>query len=364
MSRALTRRNPYPTPSRTPVRSTLKIVSAAARAAAPWLKHAGGRKRSVGGSEKPRKMEVDTKPMFGTTFTARNTYRRRRAPRRVRKRAARSFRTFMRNTLRIQNAQNSLNSNNFTAVADLNSNQWFSFDLCNTNALKALLANQQTSATPGNFALRDMRLALKNFRLTIHIGNTFPGNNGPQPLLMDMYTIIPRRDIDFEEFRNFNGLNGNVMANYFKSGASPVATTNGGELGAPIQSGDTAPSWRSLGFTPFMYPAFCRMFKVINIKSVKLPIGETYVSHFKVGGRTINPTRFLTKEAPPLAPLNDSLSKMYLAGTSMSVLCCIRGNPTGTDIAASTGINLRWEEQSTCKVYNIKASSVGQDIGA
>lgn len=364
MSRAVVRRNGYVTPARTPVRSAVKMVSMAARAAAPWLKHTGGRKRSVGGSEKPRGMQVDTQPMFGTTFTARTTYRRKRAPKRVRRRAARSFRTFMKNTLRIQNAQNSLNSNSFDAISEPGQNQWFSFDLCNTNALKALFANQQTSATPGNFALRDMRLGLKTFRLTVHIGNTATGTTGPQPLLMDMYTIVPRRDIDYDEFSNFNGTNGNVLSAYFKSGAQPVATTNGGELGAPIQTGDTAPSWRTLGFTPFMYPAFCRMFKVINIKSVKLPIGETYVSHFKVANKTLNPTRFLTKEAPASGPANESLSKIYLAGTSMSILCCIRGNPTSTSIAASTGINIRWEEQSTCKVYNIKASSVGQDISA
>lgn len=358
MSRAVARRNAYPTPQRTPSRA---VISLAARAGQSWLKHR--RSGRAGGSEKPKKMEVDTKPLYGTTFTARTTYRRKRAPKRVRRRAARSFRTFMKNTLRIQNAQNSLNSGAFRALSTTDENQWLSFDLCNANALKALFANQQTSATPGNYILRDMRLGLKTFRLTVTLVNT-ANSLSPQPLMLDLYTIVPRRDVDFDEFSNFNSLNGNVLANYFKSGAEPVATVNGGELGAPIQTGDTAPTWRTLGFTPFMYPAFCRMFKVINIKTVKLPVGESYVSHFKVSNKTLNPTRFLTKEAPNPAPANESLSKMYLAGTSMSVLCCFRGNPTETNTAASAGLTIRWEEQSTCKVYNIKSSSIAKDVTA
>lgn len=306
-------------------------------------------------------MQVDTAPLYGATYTAKTTYRRRRAPKRVKRRARRSFKTFMKNTMRLQNPANSLNSGSFAVTSTADQQNWFSFDLCNTNALRALVANQQAAANPGNAALRDMRLALKTFRLTVTIANSGTNTN---PVLMDLYTIVPRRDIDFDEFSDVNGLNGNVLAQYFKNGALPVATDNGGELQAPEQAGDVTPTFRVVGFTPFMYPAFCRMFKIVNIKTVKLPIGESYISHYKVSNKMLNPTRFLTKEASLPAPAKDPLSKIYLAGTSMSILACFRGLPTASNGSGESAMRVRWEEQSTTKYLALKRSSVSRDTTA
>lgn len=264
---------------------------------------------------------------------------------------------------KLQSAQNSLNSNVFRVYVGANGQDWFSFDILNTQALEAMVDNQFNAGTQ-NRNIRDFRMLMKGFKLKVTIANQIDANQ-TSPAILDMYFLVPRFDIDWDEFSRYVGNNGNILARYFKEGASGVLPT--GEL-QPNFQGDSIPDFGKIGFTPFMYQAFCRMFKVVKIKTIKLPIGETYISDFSVRSKYINPSRFLTKLAPSGAQ-QARRSKMYLKGISSTVLCRVRGTPgfqeePGTSISRPVNLSVVWEEQCTCKVMQTRPGSVSQDINA
>lgn len=349
-SRGLVRHGAY-----TAVRAAGRLISSYTRS------RNGGQSRSSGNS----RTRADTGALYGSTFTAKTTYRRRSAPRRVRRRATREFRKHVYLTSKLQSAQNSLNSNLFKLGVGANGQDFYSFDVLNTRALFELVRNQFPPGT-NSAALRDYRLFLKGFKLKVTIANDF-NTDGTAPAIIDMYHIEPRFDIDYDEFSRFDQGNGNTLSRYFKEGARPLQADGTGEL-QPNSQLDSVPDWGKIGFTPFMYQAFCRMFKVNKIKTIKLPIGETYISNFSVTNKYLNPSRFITKSQPGSVS-QFVLSKMYLKGVSSSVMIRLRGTPgfqpsPGTTIARSLNLTLVWEEQSTNKVIQIKAGSVSQDISA
>lgn len=324
------------------------------------FKGRGSVKKSVSHKKKyhgSSKMQAGNNAMYGSSFTAKTSYKY-RAPSRFRKRVSKKkTNAWIWQAMKLQNAQNNQGSNTFTTAAAANSQNWFSYDLLNGWTMRGLV-NTQLPGGSNAAAARDFNLWIKTFRSRTVMTNT---NTSGVGALIDLYYVVPRRDIPVAELGTavpLTGPNGNVLAQYMLTQAVTAPGTSD-LLGD--QAGDPTANATQIGFTAFMYQNFTRLFKVLKVKTIKLPAGDQYIDTNEVKFKHLN----CAKIVPPIAhdPLNrGDFDNWYVRGTSMIVLGRIRGMPTSTQASGGTSIAFTWEEQCTSKVLQTRASSSAQTL--
>lgn len=348
----LVQRTPYRTPSRgrsyvTP--STIAAARSASRmvysAGQSWLK----RRRSASTPKKSSKGKDDSTPLYGTSFTSKVGYRARR-PNRRRARAARvSFGKFINNSMKLQNAQNSVNTGAYGMSNVAGQQAWYSLDLCNVNELWHLIKSQLPAGQGATS--RDFQLMLKTFQLRFFLQNVSTNN-----AMVDIYHLVPRRDVSQAEFTSA-GLtlpdpsNGNVFSSWFNARTDITNVAASDQL--QDTEGDPVPNNLIDGYTPFMYTNLCRMYKITKIRNLVLGAGQTYTERDTVLNRRIN-----------MASLGGSTTsstftpeKWYMKGISRITLFRVRGFPTDPSGSPVAHIDLGWEVNTTCKVVQTRLSS-------
>lgn len=293
----------------------------------------------------------DSKPLYGTAFTSKVAYRARRPNKRRARAARKSFKNFMKNSMKLQNPQNSLASGNFATGAALNTQQWGSLDLLNVGVLTQMVIGQ----LPPGFTRqqqRDFQLQLKSFSLRMYLVNT-----GSTNLMLDLYYITPRRDIAYEEMNEPGSpSNGRVMSNYVLLNNSGAATDD--QMADP--KGDPVPQATTLGWTPFMFTDLCRQFKVTRVRNVMLPPGQIFEERDTCLNKSVNLARLGTIETAynqSLHPSSQAYTKWYLKGISRTILYRVRGFPDGTNNAGPATLTVSWDESSSCKVTQTQRTS-------
>lgn len=288
----------------------------------------------------------DAQPLYGTTFTSKVSYRAKRPRRRRVSRAKRSFGGFLRNAMKLQNAQNALSANAFISGAANAQQSWSSVDVLNASAVFNIVLSQLPSGVPLASAMRDFTLYLKTFTLRWYMTNT-----GANPLFVDLYHVIPRRDITYGDVNSpVTPTNGNVLANLF--------TGNYALDALPDTHGDAQPTAFSIGAGPFQSTNFTRMFKIVKVRALKMAPGETFEERDTVLNRRINLASF----GAVIGGGTSSPSNIwYKRGMSKCVLYRVRGAPGLNSGSISTALpcqlSCSWEETSVSKVMQTKPSS-------
>lgn len=292
-------------------------------------------------------------PLYGATFTSSNTYTRRAAPRAVKRRAKRSFRSHVKNAMKLQNAQNKLGANTFLIASLAEQQAWGSFDILNGNTLLDIFRGQLPNNAP-SVRLRDFKLFLKSFHLRMSITNT-----GSSTVLMDFYQVEPRFDIDrIDLAQPAYPTNGNTLAKWFydhtqaNTFSDVLSDTQGGVV----------PDSRAVAYTPFMFQNFCKMFRVTKIRQFQIPIGNTIVDNFKVGAVNLNPTRFITAAENTNVPTYPD--KHYLKGISSAILVRFRGQSSASVGNLASQLRFSWEEQMCSKVFMTRPGSLSGNAQA
>lgn len=277
----------------------------------------------------------ESAPIFGSTFTARTTYKSKRRNRRRVRFGKSKTNKFLHQTMKLQNAQNSVQSGAF-GFASINGTQdWQSIDFLNGADLNVMCLSQQPAAvTP--VAARDWRLFIQSCRLNVMLRNT-----GATVAFVELYWVTPRFDISSNEIPLTVPSVGNSLRTWFVGHLPAAGTSDMNQDPA----GDPIPTNQTLGMTPFQYQNFCRLFKINKVKTVKLPPGEVYQEYFN--------TRFRNVDAVKLN------ANSYLRGITSSLLWRFRGFHDGTNQAPSTAMYCNWELLSCIKVVQTRNSSTG-----
>lgn len=310
---------------------------------------AKGFKRQWKTANKKYESGVDTKPLYGTAFTSKITYKKRRVNPRKLRTARRKTNAFVAQSMKLQNAQNNLNNGTFLGANSVNLQAWSSYDIANCSLLEDLTSSQLPTGA-GRGAIRDFQLWLQHLRLRTTIQNY-----GTTNCLMDVYYLVPRIDIPYTEMQSPTTTNGNAFANWFVTNTAVGAGQD--QLGDT--AGDVPVANTVLGYTPFMYQNLTRLFKILRVRTVELGPGQTFVDTDGVHMKKVNPTRFMNTPTTTLG-----LKTWYLKGISKIVLIGFRGFSNGTQNSPIVNLSYSWEEQSTSKVMQTRASSTVQTIDA
>lgn len=304
---------------------------------------------------------IESAPLYGSTFTSKVGYKSRRPNRRRLRRAKRSFRTFLKNSMVLQNPQNGQSSGQFNVVTTPAGSppiyqQWASLDVLSAAAVYQMIRGQLPGGTTRT-GLRDFELNLKTFNMRYYLVNT-----GSSPLMVDIYYVHPRRSILGKEVNATLSAptNGNVLAAWFKTNYSNAVPANS-DL-QPDPGADPLPDWSQTATTPFMYENFCRSFKIDRIRNLVLPPGGTFEARESIRMRRLNLARLgellSTPEFNLLNPTgNNDTGNFYLKGMSRSILIGFRGFPDNTLLAQPGQLAFRWEETSTSKVMQTRPGS-------
>ncbi|QCX35038.1 capsid protein [Blackfly DNA Virus 9] len=336
--RSVTRYAPY-------ARAAGKLVSKAYRAY----------KGSKGSTRKTPKGSDDYAPLYGSTFTSRVAYRSRRPNKKRLRFAKKSFRQHVNNAMKLQNAQNTLSQNTFTSTAATDNQQWFSLDMLNGFALSELIDGQvPTSVTGTPFTdLRDFQLMLKTFSLKYYITNI-----SGVSVSLDIYHVRPRRNVTYQEMVNpALPTNGNVLSTNFVANTTAIPTHND-QLTNVV--GDAIAGANVLGYTPFQYSNFCRVWKITKMRTVVLAPGATFEARDTVLNRMLNIARmglFNTQEYASSFPTATPRVNFYIRGISRTLLFRQRGMPDSTSASPASGLRISWEETSTSKVMQTRPGS-------
>lgn len=351
--RYVSRRNTARTARYAPMaRVAGKLVSRAYKSYASRNKSRTQRKSGSNGD--------DLAPLYGSTFTSKIQYRSKRPNKRRARIAKKSFRSFMKNSMKLQNAQNGLSQGAFTNATVSDNQTWWSLDILNAGVVESMIRGQ-LPASPTFTSLRDFNLNLKSFSLRYYLTNT-----GTNPMSLDIYHVQPRRNITFEELASGPGFptvptNGNVLAGWFSyvNGSAPKDNLP--------DSIDGVPSFNTLGFSPFLYSNFCRMFRIGKIRTVVIPPGGTFEERDTVRMKQLNIARLglyntaaYNADHPTLTPRVN----FYFRGLSRSILVRQRGLPGPTNNAVPTNLAIAWEESMTSKVMQVKSGSSAFYTGA
>lgn len=291
---------------------------------------------------------VEQTPLYGTAFTSKVAYKRKRVSRKSRQFGQKKFNRFIHQSLKLQQSQNRLTTNSFSANSSLNLQSWFSLDVLNSYALRQLVLSSVGGVNVS--LLRDVRLFLRTFSLRYYVTNT-----GTVPAMVDIYYVHPRRDKTFADMRDPSvPTNGNVLAAWFTANTLASADMNQDE------NTDVVPNNSQLGFSPFLYQNFCRLFCIDRIREVKLSGGETFTAREVVTSKTINGAELGLSDPAGIT----TNSMFYNAGYSRVVLFRVRGFPNATDSAAATTMRISWEETSDHKVMETRKSTTGVPASA
>lgn len=286
----------------------------------------------------------DKSPLYGTTFTSKIAYKSKRTPTKRVKFGKKKAQKWLYQASKMQNSQNTVTNNTFT-LSNLSSQQaWWSLDLCNAGEIFNLIATQLPLVSTVQ-AYRDYNLWLKDFNLKYYLTNTGTAN-----VELEIYHIVPRRDVNYADLTSATPMtsNGNILANYFNN-RYPLDTL-------PDAQGDVVPTTFSLGITPFQYRNFCRLFKIVKIRVLKMGVGETFVERDKTGSFNLNLARLgiMPPQNNATTPAIGSLTKWYLKGISRMILFKIRGFPTAASSSPAGQISLAWEVTTNSKVIQTK----------
>jgi len=295
--------------------------------------------------QKSGSTQTDSSPIYGTAFTSKITYSKRRPNKKRARRGRASFKSFISNSLKLQNAQNAVRAGYFTAGNAIETQAWFSLDFLNVEALREFSIGQLPSGTTAT-QWRDFTLYLKSFSLKTMIQNT-----GTSNVSMDIYWVIPKRDITMVEMGSPTGHNGNVLSSWFVTNTSSAGLpTIPPDMNAD-PAGDDIPSAVDLGFNPFMYQNFCRLFTIVKIRTVVLGAGQTFEDRSKIGSRRVN----MAKLGGVAATANSNLQPLwYNKGYAKSMLVRIRGFPDADHQSSATSVAVAWEETATSKVMQTR----------
>jgi len=294
----------------------------------------------------------ESAPLYGTAFTSKVGYRSRRPNKKRARFAKKSFKTFMKNSMKLQNPQNSQGQGFLQYGTVVNDTQlWGSVDILNALALNNLVLTQLPSSVllpPASATqLRDFRLMLKSFSLKLYFTNTNSNN-----VYLDLYYILPRRNVTAADIGKTTASAGNALAAHFTNQFTNGVTT---DL-LPDTHGTGLPDAAFLGSTPFQYTNFCRIYKITRVRNLVIPPGGTFVERATVLNREINLARLGTI-SPATSGGPAQLQAFHLQGLTRSILWKIRGMPTATNAAGGSSISVSWEENATSKVVQTRASS-------
>lgn len=285
------------------------------------------------------KGQDDQKPLYGATFTSKVSYKKKNIPKKYVKAQKRQFRTFINNSMKLQNASNYVGSNDFFTNSAVNKQQWYSLDLLNIGTIQQYIDDQFPSGSTAT-SLRDFQLWLKTFSMRFYITNS-----GAATAIVDMYYVIPKRDIGYTEVGSPTlPTNGNVMV----SGVLALASTDTGADPFPV----ARPDRTDLGWSPFMYSNFCRQYTIKRIRTVVLPIGATFEERDTIMNRKLN-LAMLGGQLPGIAG-SGLPSKFYNRNLSKMILFRFRGMPDSANGAAATGLHIAWEETACCKIVQTR----------
>lgn len=283
----------------------------------------------------------DQQPLYGTTFTSKVAYRAKRPNKRRKRFAKKSFKGFIQNSMKLQNAQNNVSHNFFQITTLAGAQQWGSVDLLNASAIFNMVSGQLPAITTSS-NLRDFQLALKTFSLRWYLVNT-----GTSPVYVDIYHVVPRRDVSYPELGSPSvPTNGNVLAVSFNTGFGSSDTL-------PDTKADPQMSSNTLGATPFLYSNFCRVFKITKMRTVKMSSGDTYEERDTVLNRMLNLAKLGVVGNAGVGPTN----QWYIRGLSKCLLFRVRGMPTAVSEAPVSAVTIGWEEMGTSKVIQTKPGS-------
>lgn len=285
--------------------------------------------------------------LYGSTFTSKVAYRK-KGPNKSRVRAGKSkSRKFLWQSMKLQQPQNSIGSNFFTISSTAGLQGMGSIDILNGQDVENLVLGQ-LPASPTRLQLRDFELYMKQYRF-----RTTLINNSTNPAIIDIYDIVPRRDVPYTDMYSPTTNNGNILSSWIATN-----TTSGADIGSDTK-GDAVPGWNSVGFTPFQYPNFCRQFKILKVRTTVLQADDHYVDTDTVGMRSMNLEKWMNPTT-----VTAGLKNWYLAGTSRQRLFMVRGLSDGSSLAPAVGITVQWECQCVTKVIQVKASSANAILNA
>lgn len=313
----------------------------------------GYKNRRPNKAAQSRQKGEDQTPLYGSTFTSKVGYRSRRPNRKRVAIAKRSFSTFLRNSMRLQNPQNGQTSGQFVGGSALNLQGWQSLDILNGAALFQMVSGQLPAGS-NRSQLRDFELNLKSFNCRYYITNT-----GSNSVMLDIYYVTPRRNITFKELRTAGlATNGNVLAFQFTDNFNNVPATT--DTNADTK-GDPPGNALGLGATPFLYENFTRIYKINRIRNVVLPPGGTFENRETVRMKRINLARmgeFLSQTELNGQPTGATdVNNFYFRGLSRMMLFRCRGFPDASNQATAGSLSYAWEETSCNKVIQTRPGS-------
>ncbi|AXF50875.1 putative capsid protein [Stipagrostis associaed virus] len=303
-------------------------------------------RRGKGSSMGKSNSKMDSAPLYGTTYTSKVSYRKRGVSRSRSKFGKRKFGKFLHQSMKLQNAQNTLAGNAFGLTTTAGSQAWSSLDLCNGVELYQILRTQLPPSA-STATMRDFTMALKNFNLKWYITNV-----GTTNVEVEIYHIMPRRDVTCKEMSiaTPSPSNGNIFANYVDSQYPSDA------LGDP--DGDAVPTINSLGWTPFLNRNLMRQFIVKKVRTVKMAPADTYMERDSVGQKMLNASRLgLEIFSNGATTSYNDVQKWYLKGLSQIIFIKLRGFPNTTSGSPVSSINIAWEVTTTSKVIQTRTGS-------
>lgn len=288
--------------------------------------------------------------IFGATYTARNAYRKKRVPRRVARRAKRSFKSHVRNAMRLQRPQFTTQHSRFNGSSGLNNQGWFSLDMLNGGVLRRIVESQLPTGS-GPVALRDLELWVQSFSLRYYITNT-----GTTPLFLDIYKVYPRRTHTAAELDvTTSPSNGNTLASWLIT----HFTGNVGHDLAADPKGDPVPDWAQLGANPFQWENFCREFKIASVRTNLVNPSATIEQRMSCKPFKLNLARLgeIGPDNSAGTGSNANINNWYFPRISSTLLFRIRGTADGTNESLAASCGVAWEECATTKVLQTKSSS-------
>lgn len=287
----------------------------------------------------------DATPLYGTTYTSKISYRKKRVSRKRARAGRKKTGKFLYQSMKLQNAQNAIFNNAFQGATVTNQQAWVSLDLCSTIDLYQLFRTQFGPGV-GEANFRDFRMALQSFNLKYYITNTTS-----TPVELDIYHITPRRDMTTAEMlvSPTGPSNGNLFANWMNTAYARDS------IGTP--DGEPLPTVTSLGWTPFMYRNLCRMFSINKVRSIKMGPFETFTARDRIKSRMLNAAQIGITTPKTGNPAITDVNKLYLKGVSRIVMIKIRGFPIDSAASPPSTLDFAWETTSTSKVVLTRPGS-------
>lgn len=277
--------------------------------------------------------------LYGGTFTSKNTYRTKRVNRRKLRRIKRETKRWQRQAAKVQDCQLANGFGTINTATYLGHQDWWSLDFLNGNDLREIFNAQIVGTNPQQ--MRDYRLYLQSYRINFNIVNT-----GASQLIMDIYTVCPRRDIADDEVVLTTGYSvSNALKTYngYYNGTGNTAGTDA----VVDPHADPAYLTTDPGVSAFQSSRFTRMFKIKGVRRVELPAGQSF-------------TMTLSLKRPMEMTGEKMQNLSYVRRLSESILVRQVGMPDGTNGYPVTTTFCNWDLSSTSKVFLTRGTTVAR----